>query len=345
MSKLSKLDWIVLFTDPSCMGGDDYFTEDGDVDDHANLILQAQLYGPRLLAVICGRDRFTPFMKEIGNKVRDVYGCTFIREEDIDRIRLKGITNTVYVHAPTQASSAEWIGRQLIHISTVYRQGDNQSVNFKNSPEMRAVLSSIPVTLYRTQETEFTIDYDVRVDEQLDGLAQKIYRDYFEFAYRKKFGTAMHLPYCDRLYSDTGKNGGPGNGILEYLPLIQRLPPITLPDRLEQALQNTIQSSDESSLLNLRNIVGVLNLYCDYAALIVDNKLPNMGNLKSLDHVTKWPDCPDFVKEFFENVRLKSTPLYDFASGYWSSRGHCSREELQKAVVQSLKQFHYDMLI
>lgn len=341
MSKLCILDSITLFTDPACMG--DYFTEDGDVDDNANLILQAQLYGPRLNAVICGRHRFNPFMKEIGNKIRDVYGCTFIQEEDIDQLQLQGITNTVYVHAPTQASSAKWMERHSTNIASVYRQGDDQSVNFKNSPEMRTVLASMNVTLYRTQDTEFTIDYDVRVDQYLDGLAQKVYRDYFEFAYRKKFGTAMHLPYCDRLYSDTGKNGGPGNGILEYLPLIQRLPPIVLPERLEQALLNTIQSSDESSLVNLRNIVGVLNLYCDYAALIVDDKLPNMGNLKSLEHVTKWPDCPDFVKEFFEKVRMKSTPLYDFASGYWS-RGHCSREELQKAVVQSLKQFHYDIL-
>jgi hypothetical protein len=283
-------------------------------------------------------------MKVVGHSIQETYQCTFIREADLDQLQLQGITNSVYLHSPTRPSSAAWMERNLTHIAAVYRQGDDQSVNFKNSPQMRAVLEHASVTLYRTQDTEFTIDYDVQVEEQLSGVARKIYRDYFEFGYRKKFGTAAHLPYCDRLYSNTGKNGGPGNGILEYLPIIEQLPPIVLPERLEQALLNTIHSTDESSLVNLRNIVGVLNLYCDYAALIVDDKLPNMGNLKSLDHVTKWPDCPDCVKEFFENVRKKSTPLFDFTSGYWSTRGHCTREELQQAVVQSLKQFDYDML-
>lgn len=333
---------VIVFTDPACMGP--YFTEDGDMDDIACILLLAQRYGRRLTLVICGRHRFKPFMEEVGNSIRDIYGCTFIQEEELDQLELHGITNSIYIHSPTQPSSAAWMERHLTNIAAVYRQGDDQSVNFKTSPEMRAVLTLLSVTLYRTQDTEFTLDFDVKVDEQLHGVAQKIYRDCFEFTFRKKFGLAAHLPYCDRLYSDTGKNGGPGNGILEYLPLIQRLPSIALPDRLEQALLNTINSSDESSLTNLRNIVGVLNLYCDYAALIVDDKLPNMGNLSSLDDVTKWPDCPDFVKEFFENVRLKSTPLFDFASGYWSVIGHCSREELQRAVVQCVKQFDYDSL-
>lgn len=334
-------DLVLVFSDPACMGP--YFSEDGDEDDVACILYLAQLYGTRFVIVLCG-NRFKPFMEEVGNHIQAVYGCTFVPEEAIDQIQLQGITNTVYVHSPTQASSANWMERHLVHISKIYRQGDDTSVNFKSSPEMRAVLASTDVTLYHTDETNFTIDYDVKVDDYLDGVPQKIYRNYFEFAYRKKFGTAMHLSYCDRLYSDTGKNGGPGNGILEYLPIIERLPPIVLPERLEQALLNTIQSSDKTSLVNLRNIVGVLNTYCDYAALIVDDKLPNMGNLKSLDHVTKWPDCPDFVKAFFETVRMKSTPLFDFTSGYWSTLGRCPREELQRAVVASLKQFHYDML-
>lgn len=327
------------------MGGEDgYFTEDGDVDDIACILLLAQIHGDRLVLVISGRDRFKPFMKEVGNSIKEVYGCTFIREEDIDQLQLQGNTNSVYIHSPTQSTSAAWMERNLTHIAAVYRQGDDQSVNFKGSPEMCAILERASVTLYRTQDTEFTIKYDFLVEQHLIGLARKIYRDYFEFGYRKKFGTAAHLPYCDRLYSNTGKNGGPGNGILEYLPIIEKLPPIVLPERLEQALLNTINSIDESSLVNLSNIVGVLNLYCDYSALIVNDKLPNMGNLKSLDNVTKWPDCPDFVKEFFENVRMKSTPLFDFTSGYWSTYGHCTREELQTAVVQSLKQFDYDIL-
>jgi hypothetical protein len=344
---MSNLDMIVLFTDPACMGP--YFTEDGDVDDIACIILLAQLYGKRVVFVICGRNRFKPFMEAVGNTIQLVYGCIFIQEEDLDQLQLHGMTNSVYIHSPTQPSSAVWMERNLTHIACVYRQGDDLSVNFKHCPEMIAVLKdksiTESVTLYRTQDTEFTIDYDVRVVKQLGGLAQTIYRWYFDFGYRKQFGLAAHLPYCNRLYSNTGKNGTPGNGILGYLPILARLPPFVLPERLEQALLNTIHpSTDETSVDNLRNIVGVLNLYCDYAALIVDDKLPNMGNLKSLDDVTKWPDCPDFVKEFFENVRMKSTPLFDFASGYWSSLGRCRREELQRAVVASLKQFDYDML-
>jgi hypothetical protein len=333
-------DSILLFTDPACMGHtNDHFSETGDVDDIACSLHLAQVFGRRLIHVICDSERFEPYMQSVGNKLRDIYGCTFIMEEELEKIQLTTLT-TVYIHSPTRASSAQWIEKNINHIAAFYRQGDDQSVNFKHSPEMRTVLARTNVTLYRTQDTEFTIEYDPEVNKQLGGLAKQIYHDYFEFSYRKKFGTAMHLPYCDRLYSDTGKNGGPGNGILMYLPLLERLPPIVLPDVLEQALLNTIQSTDPSSLVNLRNIVGVLHLYCDYASLIVDGKLPNMGNLKSLDNVTKWETCPEFIKEFFRCTT--STPLYDFASGYWSTRGHCTREQLQCAVVDSLKQLEMD---
>ena len=330
---------MIVFSDPAVLGK----TKDGDVDDIACILLLAQLFGPRLIVVICG-DRFKLFMKAVGDILHAVYGCTFIQEEELD-LQLQANT-TVYVHAPTQPSSAEWMERNVEHITQVFRQGDDQSVNFKSSPEMRAVLSGHPnVTLYHTDETNFTIDFDVQVYQHLDGPARKIYEYYFEFAHRKKFGLPIQSNVlCDRLYSDTGKNGGPGNGILEYLPLIEQLPTIVLTDRLEQALLNTINTTDESALRNVRNIVGVLNMYCDYEALIVDDKLPHMGNLKSLEDVTKWPDCPDVVKAFFEKARMKSTPLFDFASGYWSTMGRCPREELQRAVVASLKQLHYDMM-
>jgi len=327
----------ILFSDPAVLGK----TKNGDVDDIVCILLLAQLFGPRLIVVICG-DRFKLFMKAVGGALHAVYGCTFIQEEELD-LQLQGM-NTVYVHAPTQASSAEWMERNMEHISQIYRQGDDQSVNFKSSPEMRAVLTR-NVTLYHTDETNFTIDFDVEVYQHLTGLARKIYDDLFGFAFAAMFGLAIQSEaLCVRLYSDTGKNGEPGNGILKYLPLIDQLPTIVLPPRLEQALLNTINTTDESALRNVRNIVGVLNMYCDYAALIVDDKLPHMGNLKSLEDVTKWPDCPDIVKAFFEKARMKSTPLFDFASGYWSTMGRCPREELQRAVVASLKQLHYDML-
>jgi len=328
---------IAIFMDPSVLG----ITEDGDVDDVGCDLFLSQLFPNKLLRIICG-NRFEAYTNSVGNKLRELYGGEFIREEDLTH-SLQEYT-FVYVHSPTKASSAAWIEQNLKYIVAIYRQGDDQSVNFKNSPDMRALLSRPTVaqytTLYRTQDTEFTIPYDASV--QLAGLAKEIYESYFEFAYRKKFGTAMHLPYCDRLYSDTGKNGGPGNGILEYLPLIANLPPLVLTDGLETALQNTIQSSDPSSLINLRNIVGVLQLYCDYESLIVDGKLPNMGNLKPLDAVTKWETCPESVKTFFESARMTSTPLYDFASGYWSALGYCNRSVLQYAVVASLKQLAWD---
>jgi hypothetical protein len=282
-------------------------------------------------------------MKAVGDALHAVYGCTFIQEEQLD-LQLQDNT-IVYVHAPTQPSSAEWMERNAERITQVFRQGDDQSVNFKSSPEMRAVLSRHNVTLYHTDETNFTIDFDVNVVQHLDGLALKIYQYYFEFAFRAMFGLPIQSEVlCNRLYSSTGKNGGHGNGILKYLHLIEQFPTFVLPDRLEQALLNTINTTDESALRNVRNIVGILNMYCDYEALIVDDKLPHMGNLKSLEDVTKWPDCPDVVKAFFEKARMKSTPLFDFASGYWSTLGRCPREELQRAVVASLKQLHYDML-
>lgn len=181
-------DLVLVFSDPACMGP--YFSEDGDEDDVACILYLAQLYGTRFVIVLCG-NRFKPFMEEVGNHIQAVYGCTFVPEEAIDQIQLQGITNTVYVHSPTQASSANWMERHLVHISKIYRQGDDTSVNFKSSPEMRAVLASTDVTLYHTDETNFTIDYDVKVDDYLDGVPQKIYRNYFEFAYRKSL-----VPRC-----------------------------------------------------------------------------------------------------------------------------------------------------
>lgn len=336
---VTKMSSVVLFTDPAVLGK----TKDGDVDDIACLILLAQLYGPRLNAVLCG-DRLKPFMKAVGDTLHALYGCTFIQEEELD-IQLQANT-TVYVHAPTQASSAEWMERNVEHITQLFRQGDDQSVNFKSSPEMQTVLTGKGnLTLYHTDETNFTIDFDVKVDKDLYGLSRKIYRDYFEFAYRKRFGLPIQsITLCERLYSDTGKNGEPGNGILDFLPIIEQFPTFVLTDRLEKALLDTINTTDESTLRNVRNIVGVLNMYCDYEALIVDDKLPHMGNLKSLEDVTKWADCPDNVKVFFEKARMKSTPLFDFASGYWSTTGRCPREELQSAVVASLRKLNYDML-
>jgi hypothetical protein len=67
-----------------------------------------------------------------------------------------------------------------------------------------------------------------------------------------------------------------------------------------------------------------------------------MGNLKSLDDVQKWETCPDCVKEFFERARMTSTPLYDFASAYWSTLGYCNKEVLRFSVVASLKQLEWD---
>ena len=329
----------VLLTDPAVVG----VTEDGDVDDTGCGIHLAQLFRDEVLFVICG-NRFDPYMHSIGNQLRVLYGCTFIREEELT-LPLQEYAS-VYVHSPTKASSAAWMEQNLKHIVAIYRQGDDLSVNFNHSPEMRELLErpnvARYVTLYRTQETEFTIPYEESVHQSLTGLAKETYESYFKFAFRKNFGTAMHLPYCDRLYSNTGKNGTPGNGTLKFIPLIQRLPHLVLSDTLETALQNTIRSSDPSSLVNLRNIVGVLQLYCDYESLIVDGKLPNMGNLKPLDDVTKWETCPDFVKEFFESAGRTSTPLFDFASGYWSTMGYCSRSVLQYAVVASLKQLSWD---
>lgn len=331
----------VLFTDPAVLG----VTKDGDVDDKLCILHLSQLFRHEVLHVICG-DRYAPFMQTVGNQLRTLYGCVFIREEDLT-LPLQEYAS-VYVHSPTLASSASWMEQNLKHIVAIYRQGDDQAVNFKNSPDMQALLArpnvARYVTLYRTEETDFTIPYDASLHKMLTGLAGDLYHDCFEFTVRKKYGTAMGSSYCDRLYSDTGKNGTPGNGILEFLPLIQKLPPLVLTDTLETALQKTIVSSDPTSLVNLRNIIGVLQLYCDYESLIVDGQLPNMGNLKSLDSLTKWETCPDFVKEFFENARMTSTPLFDYASGYWSTMGYCSRSVLQYAVTASLKQLEWDQI-
>ena len=184
-------DVILLFTDPGCIG---------DIVCNVHL---AQQFKRQLVIVICSEPLFESYMQTIGNKLRDIYGCTFIQEEELVHLQLTTLTNSVYIHSPTEASSAQWIEKNSDHIAAIYRLGGDHSSNFRDSPEMRAVLDTTRrTTLYKTTDTEFILTYDAKVYKQLGGFAKQIYHDYFEFSRHKKIYSFASAYWSTKGYCD-----------------------------------------------------------------------------------------------------------------------------------------------
>lgn len=212
-----------LFTDPACMGhSENFYTGTGDVDDIACIIYLSQQLQQQLTVIICDDEsgnRARHFHTFLGSLLTSKYGIQIILEKELMNDAPAG--TIVHIHSPTTNHTGEWLERNNSNIAHIFRQGDYNSVNFnsKVSPKTIEVLRTLSdkLTTYSTADTSFTIKRNEDLAHQLKGVALDIYNDYFEFSFRKNFGTAFHTPICVRLYSDVGGDGGvPGNGIKGY---------------------------------------------------------------------------------------------------------------------------------
>jgi hypothetical protein len=338
----------ILFTDPASLGSGGYYTSTGDVDDIACIIFMSQKLQKELLVVICDDDengnRHVSFNIHLGTLLKETYGITVMSEATFSNYKISKETK-IYIHAPIKDPTVNVLQVSKDNLTHVFTQGDDGSVNFKNSEEAKAFVAEMPenkVTRFSTTKTNFTISYKLSVKDSLDKKCKKVYTDYFLFQKRKSFGTALHhKSLCNRLYSDTGFEGGLGNGVGKYKDLIDKLKETKqLPElsgKLLTAFNNTISHGgcDETAIKNGKDLISLMNLYCHYDELIVDDKLPNMGNLgeiKKRDVVDK------SVAKMFDIVHgFVSTPLFDFASFYYAyENDSATKEELQNAVVKSL---------
>lgn len=332
----------VIFTDPAIMG----FTPTGDVDDHAAALLACQQWKKNAVFIICDEktyDRYQLFMEQVGDELHELYGSTFIMEKDLSSDILENAI--LHIHAPVTEDTAQCI--MNARFSHLYSQGNNnKAVNFKSDGGKQLfafILEDPRTTMFSTDDTNFTLKKDDEFLENLDTeLCKKMYQSFFDFQQRKTFGLAAHLSFLvNRLYSDEdGPDGGYGNGIKPFVPLLPKDSngnlcfnvEVTLSDVLSNACDLTIaENAKPSARRNIRFIVHCLNMYTDFESLLVDGKLPNMSNLRE---VIPREEIPEEVRSLIEAPT--STPLFDFAALAFSIHGMMSKEELRKMVESTL---------
>jgi hypothetical protein len=328
----------ILFTDPASLGKNNYYSSTGDVDDVACIIYMSQKIEGKLSVVICDDEtgqRYSSFLELIGNELIDRYGITVISENEFTNTALDPqVKINIHIHAPILDTTAQKLSENIQNINNVYTQGDDTAVNFRNSQGAKDFISEFKdvkaenLHRYDTEETNFTLSYDPDFQNTLTvPHVSEIYKQYFLFQQRKSFGTALHLHFlCNHLYSDKGLKGQPGNGIKKYKELIKTLKDEgtlqSLSGNLLTAFDKTVLQHgkcDESAIQNGKDLISLMNLYCNYENLIVDGKLPNMGNL---GNVQKREVVDERVSRLFDIVPgFTSTPLFDFAAAYYAING------------------------
>jgi len=351
-----KIDRI-LFTDPACLGEGGFYTSTGDVDDVAAAIYMARRVGSGLTMVICDDDasnsRYTHFLQFLGNDLIRLYGVTIIPEKDFPSSDMKGSRDRymLHFHAPCRDETIEFLKKNPLPMHS-YRQGDDSAMNFRKSDAMKSFFSSLSdeqKTTFNTADTRFVVEKTWLTNENLPThkTVRRVYDNFFIFQMRKMFGLAAHIPgLCQRLYSDTGLDGGPGNGVKSLLPVFEELrrtgkfKPVS--SILAAAIDNTLPPGheiDESVSRNVKDIVALLDLYCDFELLLVDGYLPNMSNL---GEVKKRKDVDSIVIKAIE--ANESTPLYDFAASVYAIKGDCDDTELHRLLQECLDRFDQDLI-
>ena len=282
------------------------------------------------------------------------YGCNVIKENDLNLEKLKD--SILHIHAPVNKRTVELISNDTFN--KVYLQGNTlQAVNLKPSGEKffnflfnEEKIKSGRTIAYSTEETLFTLDYNEEFYNLLSKFAKHVYSIFFEFETRKKIGTATTIPFLvNRLYSDTGFNNGPGNGIKPFKEIINKLlleqnkkdGKLNLSEELIIAVNTSLplnengeDIADTTTKVNVHNLIALLDMYCNYEKLLVNGILPNMSQL---GNVEKRQDCPEEIKKLFENG--KTTPLFDFSAIVWSLQEvKCDKNTLVKMIHEMLLQ-------
>ena len=144
----------ILFTDPASLGTLGFNSSTGDVDDIACIIYMSQKLQNKLIVVICDdndRRRYTSFCELIGNELKRIYGITILTEAEFSAIPNMGAGGgvispgdnpNIYIHAPILDVTAQQLSKYIGLIDHVITQGDNGSINFKNSAGSRAFIAA-----------------------------------------------------------------------------------------------------------------------------------------------------------------------------------------------------------
>jgi hypothetical protein len=372
---------VICFTDPALIGHiNRFFTLRGDVDDVACIIFLAQHYKDKITFCICddeNEQRYNHFMEFIGYDLEKTYGCSFVPEHLIVEKPLPEST-VLHIHAPVKDYVASWIDAQKENIEHVFTQGESsQRANFKPAPEMWELISTEPLksktTLHSSDETNFVISSAYDYTRLSTEKCKLVMQDYTGFSFRKAFGLAIGNTFlADMLYSDTGFNGGIGNGIRRFLPLMNKLQEsrkmpqtdeIFTHERYKKFVniaRKQYKGDNRTVIPNLSKLLWLMDQYTDLNHLLVDvggeYEIPNMGNLGVIRKRESHPDQELFteVSQMFEPT--VSTPMFDFAAAKMAIEGKPSSvkggvlaasplivADYGKSLIESLELFDKDL--
>ena len=322
----------VVFTDPAVKG----ITKTGDVDDWLAIIFMALRFGKKVLFVISDEQeipRYQPFMERMGKKIASLKGCSFIRETDLEDWMLR--STTVHLYAPIMLRTAELFRKENDNIRRVYTQGDKKdATNFKSDGGKNIfpfLITKENVTMFSSTLTNVSLPVNDELKASFKGIASLTYQNLVEYQFNKQFALAIIPGLIDRLYSDTGFEGRPGNGVFSKIPLINDLRgdidllPLNS-EKLEEAVEMSLldKTSDETTKRNVHNLVALLNMYTDYEQLLVNGQLPTLDNLGV---VQKRDKVDERVDDLFKTKT--TTAVFDFVAAWLSTNDKIS-EEWQK---------------
>lgn len=369
-----------LFTDPACLGPD-YFTASGDVDDIACMIYMSQKLKDKLLIVVCDDDDNQNRFHSTHNlltKLKRIYDISMIPESSLSSTHHKTSSRnnkpfsppfTIHIHSSINSETVDFLFCNMSSIETVHRQGDDSSTNFINSPDSIRFCKELQfypekkLVTHSTSNTFFTIQKADQNSNFKSKTVKKVYDGFFDFEFRKYFAPPLsNYALTKRLYSDCGGT------FKKFLPLIRELKETKLwPGRdgvlealkasgLLDAIDKTFYNNEKNSdlLMNIYSVVFILNLYCNYSGLLVDGRIPNMAELRTVGerqflntpkNISKH-EIGNKIRLFFEGLNKNSTGLFDFTAGVFALESenlelNCIKDKL----FQCLHQFDVDLKV
>ena len=231
---------------------------------------------------------------------------------------------TVHLYAPIMLRTAMLFRKEYDNIRRVYTQGDKKdATNFKSDGGKNIfpfLITKENVTMFSSTLTNVSLPVNDELKASFKGIASLTYQNLVEYQFNKQFALAIIPGLIDRLYSDTGFEGRPGNGVYSKIPLINQLIielngkngliPLNS-EKLEEAVEMSLldKTSDETTKRNVHNLVALLNMYTDYEQLLVNGQLPTLDNLGV---VQKRDKVDERVDDLFKTKT--TTAVFDFVA-------------------------------
>jgi hypothetical protein len=327
----------VVLTDPSCKG-----VPTGDVDDIFGALVHCLLTVPgnRVMLVICDDDdgkRYDGFMKLLGHRLLATFNNVSIIQESA--FVVPPGPKKIQIIAPMKDETAALLLEAKDGIVKVTRQGTDDRYNFKMGKAIGAIAfcawaeSAGKLTTHFTTATSLKVSFNNQLYDTLNPLAKELYMSIFLFSLRKSFGLCFIPHVFNSLYSSTGFNGGPGNGLKIWIPLFETLRASgtmlsdeviwdTMDDVLKCAIDATFPETTPETRANAIRIVYCINLYCVLPDMLVevDGQLM-LPNISQLGEIIKRPERYDdvyvSVVSHINRLSAKSTEMFDFVATYW----------------------------